>query len=179
MTSQASMQLIAPVAPIAPSTRTPLAIPTVRLAPDSRLGAWQARNAAATIPHCVEQLEAAGNLDNFRRVTGESDTRWRGFWFADSDVYKTIEAVAWEIARSGTHAFDAWLDDVIGLVGRTQEADGYVMTWILGVHHEKKSTELPCASGSTRPEPNRPRRGLTCTPPAPIGCAGEAAARPS
>ena len=65
------------------------------------LGAWQLRNAAATIPHCIAQLEEAGNLDNFRRLIGESTAEWRGFWFADSDLYKTIEAVAWEIARTG------------------------------------------------------------------------------
>ena len=134
--------LVSPVAPRALGVRRPLAVPAVRITPSARLGAWQARNAAATIPHCIGQLEEAGNLDNFRRVIGESDAQWRGFWFADSDVYKTIEAVAWEIARTGTHDFDAWLDDVIALVGRVQEADGYVMTWIQGVHPEKKFAEL-------------------------------------
>ena len=75
-------------------------------------------------------------------MIGESEAEWRGFWFADSDLYKTIEAVAWEIARTGTTDFDAWLDDVIGLVARVQEPDGYVMTWIQGVHPEKKFAEL-------------------------------------
>ncbi len=134
--------LVAPASPVAASPRRPLAIAAVRLDPASRLGAWQLRNAAATIPHCIAQLEEAGNLDNFRRVIGESTAEWRGFWFADSDLYKTIEAVAWEIARTGTREFDAWLDDVIGLVARVQETDGYVMTWIQGVHPEKKFAEL-------------------------------------
>ena len=134
--------LVAPASPVAASPRRPLAIAAVRLDPASRLGAWQLRNAAATIPHCIGQLEEAGNLDNFRRLIGESTAEWRGFWFADSDLYKTIEAVAWEIARTGTREFDAWLDDVIGLVARVQEPDGYVMTWIQGVHPEKKFAEL-------------------------------------
>src|SRR5690606_21601062 len=98
--------------------------------------------AEATIGHCVAQLESSGVLDNFRRVVGESGAPYRGFVFADSDLYKTIEAVAWEIARSGTDRWDAWLDDVIGLVARVQEPSGYVMTWIQGVHPEKRFAEL-------------------------------------
>ncbi|MBB1513615.1 glycoside hydrolase family 127 protein [Tessaracoccus sp. MC1627] len=138
----ATLPLVAPASPLAAGPRHPVAITGVRLDPASRLGAWQLRNAAATIPHCIAQLEEAGNLDNFRRLIGESTAEWRGFWFADSDLYKTIEAVAWEIARTGTREFDAWLDDVIGLVARVQEPDGYVMTWIQGVHPEKKFAEL-------------------------------------
>ncbi|MHA6523241.1 glycoside hydrolase family 127 protein [Tessaracoccus sp. G1721] len=142
MTTSSSTPPVAPAVPLAASPRVPLGIAAVRLDPSSRLGAWQRRNAAATIPHCVAQLEEAGNLDNFRRVIGESTAEWRGFWFADSDLYKTIEAVAWEIARTGTTEFDGWLDDVIALVARVQEPDGYVMTWIQGVHPEKKFAEL-------------------------------------
>lgn len=129
-----------PAAPAAPRARTahrPLAIPSVRLV-DGPLARWQERNASATIPHCIEQLEVSGVLDNFRRVVGESDAEFRGFWFADSDLYKVIEAVAWEIARSGTREFDAWLDEVVPLVARVQDDTGYVHTWIQGVHPEKR-----------------------------------------
>ncbi len=66
----------------------------------------------------MEQLEVSGVLDNFRRIIGESGAPHRGFVFADSDLYKTIEAVAWEIARSGTTRFDNWLDEVIDLIGK-------------------------------------------------------------
>ena len=47
-----------------------------------------------------------------------------------------------EIARTGTTEHDAWLDDVIGLVARVQEPSGYVMSWIQGLHPEKKFAEL-------------------------------------
>jgi DUF1680 family protein len=53
-----------------------------------------------------------------------------------------IEAVAWEIARTGTRAFDSWLDDVIALVARVQEPSGYVDTWSQGVAPEKKFAAL-------------------------------------
>lgn len=128
-----------PVADVA--AHRPLDLRAVRLTTGT-LADWQALNAAATIPHCIDQLEVSGVIDNFRRVVGESGAEYRGFYFADSDLYKVIEAVAWEIARTGTTEFDAWLDGVIGLVARVQEPSGYVMSWIQGVHPEKKFAEL-------------------------------------
>ena len=128
-----------PVGDTAP--HRPLDLRAIRLT-SGTLADWQELNASATIPHCIAQLEASGVIDNFRRVVGESGADYRGFYFADSDLYKVIEAVAWEIARTGTTELDAWLDDVIALVARVQEPSGYVMSWIQGVHPEKKFAEL-------------------------------------
>lgn len=128
-----------PVGDTAP--HRPLDLRAIRLT-SGTLADWQELNASATIPHCIAQLEASGVIDNFRRVVGESGADYRGFYFADSDLYKVIEAVAWEIARTGSTEFDAWLDDVIALVARVQEPSGYVMSWIQGVHPEKKFAEL-------------------------------------
>ena len=122
--------------------RTPLGVDSVRLSPDGTVGAWQERNATQTIPHCIEQLESSGVMDNFRRVVGESGAPYRGFVFADSDLYKVIEAVAWEIARTGTSRFDAWLGEAIALIARVQEPTGYIHTWIQGVSPEKRFVGL-------------------------------------
>ena len=132
----------APALPVADvAAHRPLDLRSVRLT-TGILADWQSLNAAATIPHCIENLETSGVVDNLRRVVGESGAEYRGFVFADSDLYKVIEAVAWEIARTGTTEHDAWLDSVIGLVARAQEPSGYVMSWIQGVHPEKKFAEL-------------------------------------
>ena len=132
----------APAVPVADvAAHRPLDLRSVRLTTGT-LADWQSLNAAATIPHCIENLETSGVIDNLRRVVGESGAEYRGFVFADSDLYKVIEAVAWEIARTGTTEHDAWLDSVIGLVARAQEPSGYVMSWIQGVHPEKKFAEL-------------------------------------
>lgn len=125
-----------------PGGLRPLDLDAVDLAPQGPLGAWQELNATATIPHCIAQLETSGVLDNFRRLLGESGAPHRGFVFADSDLYKVIEAVAWEIGRSGTTAHDAWLDEMISLISRAQEPSGYLHTWVQGVHPEKKFSEL-------------------------------------
>ncbi|MGY5764161.1 glycoside hydrolase family 127 protein [Brachybacterium sp. DNPG3] len=137
--------VVAPALPrsgAAGSGLRPLDLRAVRLAESGPLGAWQRLNAEATIPHCIEQLETSGVIDNFRRVVGESGAPHRGFVFADSDLYKVIEAVAWEIGRTGTTAHDAWLDEMIALIGRVQEPSGYLHTWIQGVHPEKRFAEL-------------------------------------
>lgn len=49
----------------------PLSHDAVRLHPGSWLGAWQALNRAATIPHCLSRLAETGALDNLRRKAGE------------------------------------------------------------------------------------------------------------
>ena len=124
------------------SALRPLDLSQVTLHPRGALGAWQELNASATIPHCIAQLETSGVIDNFRRLVGESGAEHRGFVFADSDLYKVIEAVAWEIGRSGTTVHDDWLDEMIALIARSQEPSGYLHTWVQGVHPEKKFAEL-------------------------------------
>ena len=63
------------------------------------LGDRQRVNREVTIPHGAEQLERAGTLENLRVAAGRSQGGHRGMVFSDSDVYKWLEALAWE-----THA---------------------------------------------------------------------------
>ncbi|MEV6302540.1 beta-L-arabinofuranosidase domain-containing protein [Actinoplanes sp. NPDC051861] len=101
----------------------PLPASAVRLTPDGLLGGWQARNAGATLPHCVEQLGVHGNLTNLRRLTGDSSAAFAGMWFADTDVHKTLEAAFW----SG--AAPAFADEVSALLEKAQDPDGYLDSW--------------------------------------------------
>ncbi|MFD0523508.1 glycoside hydrolase family 127 protein [Paractinoplanes durhamensis] len=118
----------------------PLALDAVRLDPDGLLGGWQARNAAATIPHCIEQLATYGNLDNLRRVIGDADAEFKGMWFADTDVYKTLEAVAWEIGRSGGSA--EFLTDIAALLEKAQEPDGYLDSYYQVERRDQQWSDL-------------------------------------
>lgn len=121
-----------PVAPGSALAWAPLPRGAVRLDPTGDLGAWQERNALTTLPHAIAQLEESGTLGNLRRARDRTPTPFRGYHFADSDVYKTCEAVAWEIGRSGTRAFDAFLDDVVALLRAVQRPDGYLSSWTQG-----------------------------------------------
>ncbi|MFE6735088.1 glycoside hydrolase family 127 protein [Microbacterium sp. NPDC057650] len=117
-----------PVTPTAAASVAdrPVPLEAVRFAPEGMLGAWQSRNAAATLPHCIAQLEAGGALPNMRRVIGEYDGPFVGFQFSDSDIYKVLEAVGWEAGRSDISALLPWVDETVALLQRAQRADGYL-----------------------------------------------------
>jgi DUF1680 family protein len=133
--------------PVAPRSadrlaQRPLPASAVRLDPAGHLGRWQALNAGATLPHTLEQLEASGVLPNLRRVVGESDADYVGYMFADSDLYKTLEAIGWEIGRTGTTAFDAFLADSLALLTRVQDDDGYLNSYIQGTRPDDRFADL-------------------------------------
>lgn len=70
-------------------------------------------------------LEEHGALDNLRRVVG-GDAPRRGMRFSDSDVHKTLEAVAWELGREHDDELRAWFDDTVALLEAVQDDDGYL-----------------------------------------------------
>jgi len=43
----------------------------------------------------MQEIRKSGVLDNFMRVYGKSNAEFQGFYFADSDLYKWIEAASW------------------------------------------------------------------------------------
>ncbi|MFD6177579.1 MULTISPECIES: glycoside hydrolase family 127 protein [unclassified Isoptericola] len=132
------MHHVGPVGGTLPSATTrPLPADAVRLAPTGHLGAWQERNAAATVPHCLDALETSGALDNLRRLLDPADPErhdgpYRGFAFADSDVHKTLEAVAWESARAGEPRHEDVVRRVVDLLRRAQAPSGYLDSHVLG-----------------------------------------------
>lgn len=95
-------------------------------------GFWAQRqrvNAAATLTHIGDRLESEGWLPNFDlAAAGRLPEGRRGREFADSEVYKYLEALAWEVGRSGDRALDARLRAVVARVAAAQESDGYVNT---------------------------------------------------
>lgn len=105
------------------------------------LGAWQTRNTEATLPHAVGQVRASGVLDNFRRVAHATGAPFRGSYaFADTDAYKTLEAAAYELARTDTAMglameptpVRAFYEEAVDLVTAAQAEDGYLSTFHQG-----------------------------------------------
>lgn len=89
-----------PVEPTADSRalHRPLRLRDVRI-DGGPLGRWQDTNRAASIPLGIKQLEEAGNLHNLGLAAGEVTGDFRGPRFMDSDLYKQLEAAAWEAGR--------------------------------------------------------------------------------
>jgi DUF1680 family protein len=103
-------------------------------------GFWEERlrrNRERTIPHGFEQLTQAGTLENFRLAAGAPGSyRALGvmfdqpFPFLDSDVYKWLEAVGWELGRARDPDLAAAADQAIAAVAGAQRDDGYVNTFV-------------------------------------------------
>src|SRR4051812_5663581 len=133
--------------PVAPANTArlklaPLDYRAAALDPDGVLGRWQALNRSATITHCIERLEAAGNLANFRRLRDPSSEPFHGYWFADSDVYKVLEAIGWETGRAGDAGWSGFVDEAVALLREAQEDDGYLNSWIQGEDPERRWAQL-------------------------------------
>ena len=98
------------------STLRPLGLSEVALSGDCDLGAWQQRNSAKTLPHCIEQVLASGALRNLQRVAdGDGGVaRHEGMHFSDSDLYKTLEAAAWDGVRGISDGVERFIEEVSG-----------------------------------------------------------------
>lgn len=113
-------------------------------------GAWQEVNRTATIPAIFQQLNAAGQIEALRM-------RWKPgmpnpphiFW--DSDTAKWLEAASCSLATHPDQALEAQVNEVIALLARAQQPDGYLNSHFTQVEPEKRWTnerdnhELYCA----------------------------------
>ncbi len=95
-------------------------------------GFWaglQRTNATATLEHCERWMERLGWLANFDRVAAGTTGGDRPGWqFSDSEVYKLLEALAWESGRTGDEQAEAAFRRLTALVVQAQDDDGYLNT---------------------------------------------------
>ena len=98
--SDSAVEAGGPVRPSASAAvaHRPLGAGGVRLA-GGLLGDWQRRNRAVSLPLALRQMETAGNLGNLRLAVAGGGGDYRGPVFMDSDLYKSLEAVSWEMAN--------------------------------------------------------------------------------
>ncbi len=93
---------------------------------------WSPRletNARRTIYHQWAQLEASGCIDNFRILAGGKVGFREGWFFADSDAYKWLDAAARIEAHWPDERLEALMEQLIGLLARCQAPDGYLFTY--------------------------------------------------
>ncbi|HET6821596.1 MAG TPA: beta-L-arabinofuranosidase domain-containing protein, partial [Anaerolineales bacterium] len=93
---------------------------------------WSPRlavNANKAIFHQWEQLEATRCIDNFRIAAGEKNGFREGYFFADSDAYKWLDAASRIYALNPDPRLASLIDSFIALLSRTQMEDGYLFTY--------------------------------------------------
>ncbi|NLF01148.1 MAG: glycoside hydrolase family 127 protein, partial [Anaerolineales bacterium] len=95
-------------------------------------GLWlhrQAVNRRDSLHQGYQQLERAGNLNNLRLAGGSGAGRYQGPVFMDSDVYKWVEALAYELANGQDAELTRMTDEVIGIIAAAQQPDGYLNSY--------------------------------------------------
>jgi DUF1680 family protein len=83
-------------------------------------------NRTVSIPVNLEQLEKAGNLEDFRLAAAGKHEGYKGPVFMDSDVYKALEAASYSLATHPDPVLSAKLDAIIATVASAQQPDGYL-----------------------------------------------------
>ena len=93
---------------------------------------WSPRlaiNAQRALFHQWQELEKSGCVDNFRLVTGEKEGFREGWFFADSDAHKWLDAAARSYALDPSPDLKILMDGYIRLIGQAQTPDGYLFTY--------------------------------------------------
>jgi DUF1680 family protein len=115
--------------PSASVAQRPLRHGSVRLT-GGLLHQWQGRNRAVSLPLAMRQLETAGNLANLRRALSPGSGGYQGPQFMDTDLYKTLEAIAWEVARAPSEPLSGFAAQATELLAAAQQPDGYLNSYV-------------------------------------------------
>ena len=95
-------------------------------------GLWAERrrlNRELLLVEGARKLEEAGNFHNLRVAAGQEEGEFVGMRFADSDVYKWLEALGWELGREPSEELAALSDTATELVAAAQEPSGYLNSY--------------------------------------------------
>jgi len=95
-------------------------------------GFWFERlkiNAEKAIFHQWIMLEASRCIDNFRIAAGIKEGFREGFFFADSDAYKWLDAASRILVNTQSPRLKALVDEFIGILEKAQCEDGYLYTY--------------------------------------------------
>ncbi len=83
-----------------------------------------------TIPYALDKCRKEGRLDNFLIAGGYIKGDTKGLMpFDDTDVYKIIEGASMSLISAPNPELEKQLDNIIGIIGKGQESDGYLTTW--------------------------------------------------
>lgn len=97
---------------------------------------WDALNDA------IPGAEPSHTIENFRLAAGEAEGQYYGMVFQDSDLGKWLETVGFVLSMKRDPQLEQIADDVIDLLGRAQQPDGYLNTYYTVKEPGKRWTNL-------------------------------------
>ena len=108
-------------------------------------GFWSSKlqtNRTVTVWHNFKQCEDTGRIANFKKAAGLQSGGHEGAFFNDSDVYKVMEGAAYILAQQPDEKLDKYLDDLIAVIAKAQQPDGYLYTFHQLKDQAKRYTNL-------------------------------------
>jgi uncharacterized protein len=107
-------------------------------------------NRDVSIPSLYRNFLKHGTVDNFKIAAGEKKGEITRRLATDSDLYKWMEAVSYDLQHEYTKEKVKILETLISLIGKTQEKSGYINTFYTGKYRKDRlkniesSHELYC-----------------------------------
>lgn len=90
----------------------------------------------------IEDAESSHCLENFRIAAGLKKGEFYGAVFQDTDIAKWLEAVGFSLAYCPDGELERTADEVIDLIARAQQEDGYMNTYFTINDPKKRWTNL-------------------------------------
>jgi len=90
----------------------------------------------------IPDAEPSHCLNNFKIAAGEMKGQHKGTVFIDTDVYKWLESVAYCIHNGTGKQYENIADEIIELIGRAQQEDGYLNTYYTLAEPNSRWTNL-------------------------------------
>ena len=90
----------------------------------------------------LKDTEPSHCIENFRIAAGISRGEYHGMVFQDSDLYKWLEAVAYQLAVRPDPSLREAADSAIRLIGQVQTPEGYLNTYYQTHPDEKRFSNL-------------------------------------
>lgn len=109
----------------------PVGIPQAQLH-GGYLGFYQAQSRRIALDAGYKRLEEAGNFHDLALAAGRvpgGAAAFKGPYYIDSDLYKWLEALAWELGREPSPQLQAMMDRTADLLAAAQAPDGYLNSY--------------------------------------------------
>ncbi len=90
----------------------------------------------------IEGDEPSCCLQNYRIASGEEHGHHQGIIFTDTDATKWLEAVAYSLVCNPDERLESDADEVIGIIRRAQQSDGYLNTYFSIEEPDRRWTNL-------------------------------------
>jgi DUF1680 family protein len=108
-------------------------------------GFWHRKqeiNRRVSLRHGYRMLNQSGNFNNLRLAVGSGKGEYRTPVFMDSDIYKWLEAVSYDLANVPDPELEHMADEAIELLAAAQQADGYLNSYYQVNKPDERWTDL-------------------------------------